>query len=124
MAALHFRDQRREEISLRHLAMLIGEFRSHESLIEIPVQNRAHALRQNQRGQKILIEPLAADQVEMFFADANRAHGKQTEFNTILQVHAAEERALRIPIFLGGARIFKKKNTRSPLADRNKHPLI
>ena len=62
--------------------MQIGKRGRHEARFEISIEQRAHVPRQNEGSKKILIEPLAADQIEMFFADANRANRKQAEIFT------------------------------------------
>ena len=72
----------------------------HEILLQISVQQRAHAFGQDQRREKILIQALAADQEETFLPDAHRANREQAQIDGVRRVHAAQESALGVPVRL------------------------
>jgi len=59
--ALHLSDERPEKFRLPDRPMHIAQRSRHVTLLQIPVQQRAHALRQDKRRQKILIQALAAN---------------------------------------------------------------
>jgi len=69
-------------------------------------------------------EPLAADQIEMFFTDANRANGKQAEIDAFRQVYLAQKGPLRIPVFLRGHPVVFIAEARRPLGGGNQRAVV
>ena len=121
---LHFGDHRREQLGLAHRAARIGQLGRHKALLQISVQQRAHAFRKNQRREKILIEALSADQEETFVPNSNRPDREQTQIHRVGRVHAAKESALRVPVRFRAHPIVFVTEARGPLRGRNQRAVI
>ncbi len=65
---LNFLDDGREAFRPLHLAACVRQRGGNEVWLEIAIQERAHARRQNQRRKKILVQPPPADDIEILGA--------------------------------------------------------
>src|SRR5260370_16658872 len=111
-------------MGLPRRSALIGKRGRYEARLEISREQRAHAPRQDQCREKIPFEPVAADKIEMFFTDANRANGKQAEIDAFRQVYLAQKGPLRIPVFLRGHPVVFIAEARRPLGGGNQRAVV
>src|ERR1700733_3695430 len=79
-------NERREAIGAGSGAVKVEQQLRIPFRIEVLVQQNARARRNVESGEKSLIEPFAADEKQRFFADMDRADGKQAEGWAIGQV--------------------------------------
>ncbi len=93
----------------------IAERAGDEALLEVSVEQRACALGQDERAQKVFIESQPTDEKEMFFSDADRAHGRERQGHAVGQLFAAEERAGAFPIRLPADPLVGIAEARGPL---------
>ena len=59
--------------------------------LEIAIEQRAHAGGKHERGQEILVQAAAADNVEILVADRQSAHRRQRKLDAIGQFFSFEK---------------------------------
>jgi len=89
-------------VGLCDRAVRIGKRGRNKTLIEVAIKERAHAGGHNERGQEILIETAATDDVDGFVTDSLGTYGSQRESDAVRQFFALQKGGGAIPVFAGG----------------------
>src|ERR1700730_4790025 len=116
-------DQRLQGIGLREAASRISKRARHKTWFEIAIQQRAQACGQFERGEKILIEFAAADDVESSVANrqgTNRGEGKS---DAVWKLFAFQECRGAAPVFCGGNPFIFVANARGILRGGNQRAI-
>ncbi len=88
---LNLFDDGGKAVGLRGLAVVVGEGGRNETLLDVAIEQRAHARRQLEGGKKILVQAAAADDVKIFVAHGEGADYGEGERHAVRQLFFFKE---------------------------------